>query len=125
MTQSFEKPGPVETDWKDVISSIEDIIDDARNGRMFVLCGTILAKKLASSVKAGFHEGASLRHRRLLEPFISLLTLIRHLLGVLFANEFITAANPPRGRIVIARGFTKERVHTLREFICGRSGLVL
>jgi len=37
MTQSFEKPGPVETDWKDVISSIEDIIDDARNGRMFVL----------------------------------------------------------------------------------------
>ena len=37
MTQSFEQPGPVETDWKDVISSIEDIIDDARNGRMFVL----------------------------------------------------------------------------------------
>ena len=40
-------------------------------------------------------------------------------------NEFITVANPPRGRVVIARGFTKERVHTLREFICGRSGLVL
>ena len=37
MTQSFEKPGQVETDWKDAISSIEDIIDDARNGRMFVL----------------------------------------------------------------------------------------
>ncbi|MCW1950917.1 MAG: 3,4-dihydroxy-2-butanone-4-phosphate synthase [Octadecabacter sp.] len=37
MNQSFEKPGPVETDWKNVISSIEDIIDDARNGRMFVL----------------------------------------------------------------------------------------
>ena len=37
MTQSFEQPGPVETDWKDMISSIEDIIDDARNGRMFVL----------------------------------------------------------------------------------------
>jgi len=37
MTQSFEEPGPVETDWKDAISSIEDIIDDARNGRMFVL----------------------------------------------------------------------------------------
>ena len=37
MNQSFENPGPVETDWKDVISSIEDIIDDARNGRMFVL----------------------------------------------------------------------------------------
>jgi 3,4-dihydroxy 2-butanone 4-phosphate synthase/GTP cyclohydrolase II len=37
MTQNFENPGQVETDWKDVISSIEDIIDDARNGRMFVL----------------------------------------------------------------------------------------
>ena len=37
MTQTFEKPGPVEEDWKDAISSIEDIIDDARNGRMFVL----------------------------------------------------------------------------------------
>ena len=36
-TGAFENPGPVETDWKDVISSIEDIIDDARNGRMFVL----------------------------------------------------------------------------------------
>lgn len=36
-TGAFEKPGPVETDWKDVISSIEDIIEDARNGRMFVL----------------------------------------------------------------------------------------
>ena len=37
MNQTFEKPGPVESDWKDVISSIEDIIEDARNGRMFVL----------------------------------------------------------------------------------------
>lgn len=37
MTQNFETPGPVEDDWKDAISSIEDIIDDARNGRMFVL----------------------------------------------------------------------------------------
>ena len=37
MTQNFENPGQVETDWKDAISSIEDIIDDARNGRMFVL----------------------------------------------------------------------------------------
>ena len=37
MTEMFEKPGPVETDWKDAISSIEDIIDDARNGRMFIL----------------------------------------------------------------------------------------
>lgn len=33
----YEKPGPVETNWRDAISSIEDIIDDARNGRMFVL----------------------------------------------------------------------------------------
>ncbi len=37
MSDMFEKPGPVETDWKDAISPIEDIIDDARNGRMFVL----------------------------------------------------------------------------------------
>ena len=37
MNQSFENPGPVESDWKDAISSIEDIIEDARNGRMFVL----------------------------------------------------------------------------------------
>ena len=34
---SFETPGPVETDYKDVISPIEDIINDARNGRMFIL----------------------------------------------------------------------------------------
>ncbi|MCA0961255.1 3,4-dihydroxy-2-butanone-4-phosphate synthase [Salipiger bermudensis] len=33
----FESPGPVETDWKDAISSIEEIIEDARNGRMFIL----------------------------------------------------------------------------------------
>jgi len=37
MTDMFEKPDAVETDWKDAISSIEDIIEDARNGRMFVL----------------------------------------------------------------------------------------
>ncbi|MEL6959307.1 MAG: 3,4-dihydroxy-2-butanone-4-phosphate synthase [Pseudomonadota bacterium] len=37
MSEMFEKPGPVEADWKDAISSIEDIIDDARNGRMFIL----------------------------------------------------------------------------------------
>ena len=36
-TGAFENPGPVETDWKNFISSIEDIIEDARNGRMFVL----------------------------------------------------------------------------------------
>ncbi|MEL7343696.1 MAG: 3,4-dihydroxy-2-butanone-4-phosphate synthase [Pseudomonadota bacterium] len=34
---SFEKPGPVEEDWKDAISSVEEIIDEARNGRMFIL----------------------------------------------------------------------------------------
>ncbi|MDO5703960.1 MAG: 3,4-dihydroxy-2-butanone-4-phosphate synthase [Paracoccus sp. (in: a-proteobacteria)] len=33
----YEKPGPVERDLSDVISSIEDIIEDARNGRMFIL----------------------------------------------------------------------------------------
>ena len=37
MTEMFENPGPVENEWKDAISSIEEIIDDARNGRMFVL----------------------------------------------------------------------------------------
>ena len=34
---SFETPGPVETDWRDAISSIDEIIEDARNGRMFIL----------------------------------------------------------------------------------------
>ncbi|KIT17974.1 3,4-dihydroxy-2-butanone-4-phosphate synthase [Jannaschia aquimarina] len=33
----FEQPGPVERDHGDIISSIEDIIEDARNGRMFIL----------------------------------------------------------------------------------------
>ncbi|MBA50160.1 3,4-dihydroxy-2-butanone-4-phosphate synthase [Paracoccus sp. (in: a-proteobacteria)] len=33
----FEKPGPVERDFSDAISSIEEIIEDARNGRMFIL----------------------------------------------------------------------------------------
>ncbi len=37
MTQPYETPGPVERDWSDAISKIEDIIEDARNGRMFVL----------------------------------------------------------------------------------------
>lgn len=37
MSQNFETPGPVERDWSDAISRIEDIIDDARNGRMFIL----------------------------------------------------------------------------------------
>ena len=35
--RTFEKPGPVETDWADAISPIEEIIDEARNGRMFIL----------------------------------------------------------------------------------------
>ena len=34
---TFEKPGPVEENWRDAISSIEEIIEDARNGRMFIL----------------------------------------------------------------------------------------
>ncbi len=37
MPQTFETPGPVEQNWAEAISPIEDIIDDARNGRMFVL----------------------------------------------------------------------------------------
>ncbi len=37
MTEHFEQPGPVERDWSDAISSVDEIIEDARNGRMFVL----------------------------------------------------------------------------------------
>ncbi|MFB0939806.1 MAG: 3,4-dihydroxy-2-butanone-4-phosphate synthase, partial [Paracoccaceae bacterium] len=33
----FETPGKVEENWQDAISSVEEIIDDARNGRMFIL----------------------------------------------------------------------------------------
>ena len=33
----YEKPGPVERDLSDAISTIEEILDDARNGRMFIL----------------------------------------------------------------------------------------
>ena len=33
----FETPGPVEADYGDVVSPVEDIIADARNGRMFIL----------------------------------------------------------------------------------------
>ena len=36
-TATYETPGPVEQDWSDAISSVEEIIDDARNGRMFIL----------------------------------------------------------------------------------------
>jgi 3,4-dihydroxy 2-butanone 4-phosphate synthase/GTP cyclohydrolase II len=34
---NFDKPGIVEDNYRDVISSVEEIIEDARNGRMFVL----------------------------------------------------------------------------------------
>ena len=34
---THDAPGPVERGYSDVISSIEDILEDARNGRMFIL----------------------------------------------------------------------------------------
>ncbi|NNL72448.1 MAG: 3,4-dihydroxy-2-butanone-4-phosphate synthase [Silicimonas sp.] len=34
---TYENPGPVEENWRDAISSIEEILEDARNGRMFIL----------------------------------------------------------------------------------------
>ncbi|WP_284263060.1 3,4-dihydroxy-2-butanone-4-phosphate synthase [Roseicyclus amphidinii] len=37
MTQAFEEPGPVERDWAEAISPIEEIIEEARNGHMFIL----------------------------------------------------------------------------------------
>ena len=33
----YETPGAVERNWRDAISSVEEIIEDARNGRMFIL----------------------------------------------------------------------------------------
>ncbi|MBV0912826.1 3,4-dihydroxy-2-butanone-4-phosphate synthase [Anianabacter salinae] len=36
-SSAYEDPGPVERDWSDAISSVEEIIEDARNGRMFIL----------------------------------------------------------------------------------------
>ncbi|MEL6702534.1 MAG: 3,4-dihydroxy-2-butanone-4-phosphate synthase, partial [Pseudomonadota bacterium] len=36
-TAPYESPGPVEQDWSDAISSVEEIIEDARNGKMFIL----------------------------------------------------------------------------------------
>ncbi|TVR45580.1 MAG: 3,4-dihydroxy-2-butanone-4-phosphate synthase [Rhodobacteraceae bacterium] len=33
----YEQPGEVEESWRDAISTIEDIIDEARRGRMFIL----------------------------------------------------------------------------------------
>lgn len=35
--QHFETPGPTERHWAEAVSSIEEIIEEARNGRMFVL----------------------------------------------------------------------------------------
>ncbi|NDV02158.1 3,4-dihydroxy-2-butanone-4-phosphate synthase [Pseudoroseicyclus tamaricis] len=37
MPMTYETPGPIEIDWSDAISSVEEIINDARNGRMFIL----------------------------------------------------------------------------------------
>ncbi|WP_373354457.1 3,4-dihydroxy-2-butanone-4-phosphate synthase [Pseudoroseicyclus sp. CXY001] len=37
MPMTFENPGPIERDWSDAISTVDEIINDARNGRMFVL----------------------------------------------------------------------------------------
>ena len=37
MTQAFEQPGPVEQDWAEAISPIEEILEEARNGHMFIL----------------------------------------------------------------------------------------
>ena len=37
MSIAYETPGQVEKDWSEAISPIEEIIEDARNGRMFVL----------------------------------------------------------------------------------------
>jgi len=34
---SFENPGPVEESWQDAISSVDEIINEARNGRMYLL----------------------------------------------------------------------------------------
>ncbi|MEM7295911.1 MAG: 3,4-dihydroxy-2-butanone-4-phosphate synthase, partial [Pseudomonadota bacterium] len=34
---SYEEPGPVERDWSDAISGVDEIIEAARNGRMFIL----------------------------------------------------------------------------------------
>ena len=33
----YDAKGPVEESWRDAISSVEEIVDDARNGRMFIL----------------------------------------------------------------------------------------
>ena len=33
----FETPGKVEEDWQNAIFSVDEILEDARNGRMFIL----------------------------------------------------------------------------------------
>jgi 3,4-dihydroxy 2-butanone 4-phosphate synthase / GTP cyclohydrolase II len=35
--KQYETPGPMEVNWRDAISAIEEIIEEARNGRMFIL----------------------------------------------------------------------------------------
>jgi 3,4-dihydroxy 2-butanone 4-phosphate synthase/GTP cyclohydrolase II len=37
MTHAYEQPGPVEQGWSEAISPIEEIIEEARNGHMFIL----------------------------------------------------------------------------------------
>lgn len=34
---TFETPGSIEENWRDAVSSIEEILEDARNGRIFIL----------------------------------------------------------------------------------------
>lgn len=34
---TFETAGPIEENWRDAVSSVEEILEDARNGRMFIL----------------------------------------------------------------------------------------
>ncbi len=36
-SKPYEQPGPVEANWRDAVSAIEEVIEDARNGRMFIL----------------------------------------------------------------------------------------
>ncbi len=36
-SEAYKQPGPVERNWSDAISPIEEIFEEARNGRMFIL----------------------------------------------------------------------------------------
>ena len=40
----FETPGKVEGDWQNAIFSVDEILEDARNGRMFIWLITKTAK---------------------------------------------------------------------------------